>query len=211
MAQPAALAIRFASQGQSCKKTWVRQTIFPAARRVLGFPIMGWGEEHKLFVGGLSWDTNDDGLWNAFNKFGNITFQRVCMDRETGQSRGFGFVSFDDKDNAEKAIKEMDGAELDGRSIKVNMAMPRVEGAKGGKGGGEWSPRPKGICFAFQKGECTRGDQCRFAHEKDENAAAAELIARRVAEDAIATFMARGRREYSWFEWQSSDSQVAIK
>jgi len=132
--------------------------------------------EHKLFVGGLSWNTDDDGLWNAFSKFGNITFQRVCTDRESGQSRGFGFVSFDSEDNANKAVAEMDGKELDGRNIKVNIAMPREP--KGGKGeggaGGEWSPRPQGVCFAFQKGQCDRGDACRFSHtEAKEGDAAA--------------------------------------
>ena len=85
-------------------------------------------------------------------QFGNITFQRVCTDRETGQSRGFGFVSFDSEDNANNAIKEMDGAELDGRNIKCNMAIrePKGEGKGGkGEGGGEWSPRPQGVWDAF--------------------------------------------------------------
>jgi RNA-binding motif X-linked protein 2 len=112
----------------------------------------------------------------TFSQFGNITFQRVCTDRESGQSRGFGFVSFDSEDNANKAVAEMDGKELDGRNIKVNIAMPREP--KGGKGeggaGGEWSPRPQGVCFAFQKGQCDRGDACRFSHtEAKEGDAAA--------------------------------------
>lgn len=92
----------------------------------------------KLFVGGLSWGTNDDGLRQAFERFGNIEEARVISDRETGRSRGFGFVTFSDEEGARQAIAEMDGKELDGRSIKVNEAeeKPRSRGGFGGGGGG---------------------------------------------------------------------------
>ena len=79
----------------------------------------------KLFVGGLSWDTSDDGLRTAFEKFGDITEAKVITDRDTGRSRGFGFVSFTEDDSASKAVQEMNGAELDGRSIRVDEANER--------------------------------------------------------------------------------------
>jgi hypothetical protein len=91
---------------------------------------------NKLFVGGLSWNTNDEGLRQAFEKFGAIDEAKVISDRETGRSRGFGFVTFRDSDGARKAIQEMDGKELDGRNIKVNEAEEKPRGSRGGGGGG---------------------------------------------------------------------------
>jgi cold-inducible RNA-binding protein len=98
----------------------------------------------KLFVGGLSWGTTDDGLHQAFSQFGEIVEAKVITDRETGRSRGFGFVTFSNEDGASKAISEMDGTELDGRTIKVNEAEdkgPRGGGGGGGHGGGRGGPR----------------------------------------------------------------------
>ena len=90
----------------------------------------------KLFVGGLSWDTNDQSLMSAFSRFGEIEEAKVISDRETGRSRGFGFVTFVEANDAENAISEMDGTELDGRSIKVNEAQERAPRGGGGRGGG---------------------------------------------------------------------------
>ncbi len=89
----------------------------------------------KLFVGGLSWDTTDDGLKSAFDRFGEITEAKVILDRDTGRSRGFGFVTFTEPDSATQAISEMDGTELDGRRIKVDLAQDRGRGGGGGRGG----------------------------------------------------------------------------
>jgi RNA recognition motif-containing protein len=97
----------------------------------------------KLFVGGLSWNTNDDGLRQAFDRFGDIDEAKVIMDRETGRSRGFGFVTFNNPEAARSAMSEMNGTTLDGRAIKVNEAeerprAPRTGGGQGwgGSGGG---------------------------------------------------------------------------
>jgi len=79
----------------------------------------------KLYVGSLSWNTDEDGLSEAFERFGEIEFVRLITDRETGRSRGFGFVTFKNKEDAEKAIAEMDGTELAGRTIRVNEARER--------------------------------------------------------------------------------------
>jgi len=89
----------------------------------------------KLFVGGLSWGTNDDTLREAFSRFGSISEARVIMDRETGRSRGFGFITFDDDQDAVNAMNEMNGKEIDGRSIKVNEAQEKPAGGGGGGGG----------------------------------------------------------------------------
>lgn len=89
----------------------------------------------KLFVGGLSWDTTDSSLGQAFEQFGEITEAKVITDRETGRSRGFGFVTFVDGSSATNAIAELDGSQLDGRSIKVNEAQERSRTGGGGGGG----------------------------------------------------------------------------
>jgi RNA recognition motif-containing protein len=92
----------------------------------------------KLFVGGLSWDTTDDGLRQAFASHGEITEAKVITDRSTGRSRGFGFVTFAQDEDAKGAITKMDGTSLDGKTIKVNEAQeksPRSGGYGGGGGG----------------------------------------------------------------------------
>jgi RNA recognition motif-containing protein len=94
----------------------------------------------KLFCGGLAWGTNDESLRGACAPFGEVVDARVVMDRETGKSRGFGFVTFATDEAAEAARKALDGAQLDGRQIRVNEADDRPGG------GGGWdddSPRRK--------------------------------------------------------------------
>lgn len=95
----------------------------------------------KLFVGGLSWGTSDEGLRQAFERYGSVDEAKVIMDRDTGRSRGFGFVTFMDDDDAEKAMQAMNGAQLDGRAIKVNEAQDRPQRTGGGGGGGDRRPR----------------------------------------------------------------------
>ena len=90
----------------------------------------------KLFVGSLSWNTNDAELEAAFSKFGDITEAKVITNRETGRSRGFGFVTFEDEAAADTAMSEMNGTELDGRSITVNEARERRRDSRGPGGGG---------------------------------------------------------------------------
>jgi cold-inducible RNA-binding protein len=93
----------------------------------------------KLFVGGLSWDTTDEGLRQAFAPHGEITEAKVITDRGTGRSRGFGFVTFAQDEDAKSAISKMDGTSLDGKTIKVNEAQeksPRSGGRSGGGFGG---------------------------------------------------------------------------
>lgn len=88
----------------------------------------------KLFVGGLSWDTTDEGLRQAFAPFGEISEAKVITDRDTGRSRGFGFVTFATDEDAKTAISKMDGTSLDGKTIKVNEAQERSP--RGGTRGG---------------------------------------------------------------------------
>ena len=90
----------------------------------------------KLFVGSLSWGTNDDALRDAFAVHGEISEAVVITDRDTGRSRGFGFVTFEDDDAADKAIAALNGTELDGRTIRVDVAQAKERNRGGGGGGG---------------------------------------------------------------------------
>jgi RNA recognition motif-containing protein len=79
----------------------------------------------KLFVGSLSWNTDDHGLRQAFSPHGEITEATVIADRDSGRSRGFGFVTFADDESANKAIAALNQTELDGRTIKVDVAQDK--------------------------------------------------------------------------------------
>lgn len=79
----------------------------------------------KLFVGSLAWGVNDDQLKDFFSAAGTVVSAKVITDRDTGRSKGFGFVEMGSDDEAKKAIDELNGKELDGRPITVNEARPR--------------------------------------------------------------------------------------
>ena len=94
---------------------------------------------NKLYVGNLSYNIRDDDLQQAFAQFGTVTSAKVMMDRDTGRSKGFGFVEMGSDPEAQAAINAMNGQALDGRAIVVNEARPREErpgGYRGGGGGG---------------------------------------------------------------------------
>jgi len=87
----------------------------------------------KLFVGSLSWNTDDRGLRDAFSPHGEVTEATVIADRDTGRSRGFGFVTFADDESADKAIAALNQSELDGRTIKVDVAQAKTRDRDGGR------------------------------------------------------------------------------
>ena len=86
----------------------------------------------KLFVGSLSWNTNDDSLRQAFETHGEVTEATVIADRDTGRSRGFGFVTFADDEAADTAVAALNQTELDGRTIKVDVAQAKSRDRDGG-------------------------------------------------------------------------------
>ncbi|KMT00442.1 hypothetical protein BVRB_9g217440 [Beta vulgaris subsp. vulgaris] len=106
--------------------------------------------EYRCFVGGLAWATDDRSLGSAFSQYGDVVDSKVIQDRETGRSRGFGFVTFSSKESLDAAIEAMNGSELDGRQITVNEAQSRGGGGgggggfRGGGGGGGYGGRREG-------------------------------------------------------------------
>lgn len=91
---------------------------------------------NKLYVGNLSYDTTERDLNEAFAEFGTVTETNLMMDRMTNRPRGFGFVTMSNADEAQKAIDGLNGRNLDGRDLTVNIAKPREERSGGGGGGG---------------------------------------------------------------------------
>jgi RNA recognition motif-containing protein len=93
----------------------------------------------NLYVGNLPFQTTADDLREAFSQYGTVSRAQVITDRDTGRSRGFGFVEMDS--GAEEAITNLNGAEFQGRTLTVNEARPREERPRSGGGGGD---RPRG-------------------------------------------------------------------
>lgn len=93
-----------------------------------------------IYVGNLSFSTNDEGLWNTFEEYGEVESAKVIRDRETNRSRGFGFVKMATQEAADAAIEALNGAEVEGRVLVVRKAEPRAPrpegGPRGGGGGG---------------------------------------------------------------------------
>ena len=90
----------------------------------------------KLYVGNLSFNTSDQDLSTLFGEVGTVQSTNIIQDRETGRSRGFGFVEMSSKEEGQKAIATLHGKEIDGRELKVNEAKPQENRSGGGGGGG---------------------------------------------------------------------------
>ena len=90
---------------------------------------------NKLFVGNLSFNITENDLNDAFAAFGTVTEANLMMDRTTGRPRGFGFITMNSAEEAQKAIEGMNGKDMDGRALTVNVAKPREERSGGGGGG----------------------------------------------------------------------------
>jgi len=88
---------------------------------------------NKLFVGNLSFNTTENDLNDAFAAHGTVTETNLMMDRTTGRPRGFGFVTMSSAEEAQKAIEALNGKDMDGRALTVNVAKPREERSGGGR------------------------------------------------------------------------------
>ena len=95
----------------------------------------------NIYVGNLSYDMNEGDLEQLFAEYGPVVKVNIIQDRESGRSKGFGFVEMSNQEDGTKAIEALDGSDNQGRNIKVNEARPREErprGGGGGGGGGNW-------------------------------------------------------------------------
>lgn len=106
-------------------------------------------QKQNLFIGSLAYATTDDSLKAFFEQIGPVASARVITDRESGRSKGFGFVEFENEDDNQKAVDQLDGKELDGRTISVGLARPKEDrprrdfggNDRGGNGGGSFRQR----------------------------------------------------------------------
>jgi RNA recognition motif-containing protein len=89
----------------------------------------------NIYVGNLSWGTSEELLRETFEQYGEVLSARIITDRDTGRSRGFGFVEMEVEDEANAAIEALNGSMLDGRPLTVNEARPRAPRTGGGRGG----------------------------------------------------------------------------
>ena len=89
----------------------------------------------RLYVGNLSYGTTDDALRQLFEGHGQVTSAQIIMDRDTGRSKGFGFVEMASDQEAQAAITALNGQQIDGRALTVNEARPKTETGGGGRGG----------------------------------------------------------------------------
>ena len=90
----------------------------------------------NIFVASLSYQVSEADLRELFEEYGAVSSAKIITDRETGRSKGFGFVEMDDDSEGQRAIEELNGAEFDGRTLAVSVARPRTERPRGGGGGG---------------------------------------------------------------------------
>lgn len=98
----------------------------------------------NIYVGNMSYDTSENDLTNAFSAYGEVDTARIIMDRDTGRSKGFGFVEMPNKDEGLAAIEALNGKDMSGRTITVNEARPkepRNDNRRGGGGGGGYNSR----------------------------------------------------------------------
>jgi RNA recognition motif-containing protein len=99
---------------------------------------------NKLYVGNISYQMDESGLEKEFAPFGAVKSVKIVIDRDSGRSKGFGFVEMETEEDAQKAIESLDGKEMDGRAIRVNIARERPAGGGGGGFGGDRGGRGGG-------------------------------------------------------------------
>ena len=90
----------------------------------------------NIYVANLSWGTKSDSLQELFSQYGEVASANILTDRETGRSRGFGFVEMPDESEGQKAIEELNGVDFEGKTITVSVAREKTERSSGGYGGG---------------------------------------------------------------------------
>jgi len=98
----------------------------------------------NIYVGNMNFNLKNEDLFNLFSQFGTVSTAKIIMDRETGRSKGFGFVEMDDEEEGRKAIASLNESEVMGRKLIVNEARPNDRQGGGGQGGGGFRRRPYG-------------------------------------------------------------------
>ena len=111
----------------------VPQALVPRGKFINAKEILNF---MNIYVGNLSYNTTEDELRTLFTEFGNVDSAKLIMDRDSGQSKGFGFIEMSDNSGGQQAIEGLNGRDINGRALTVNKAKPREERPHGGGGGG---------------------------------------------------------------------------
>uniref|UniRef100_A0A8C9AX77 Cold-inducible RNA-binding protein n=1 Tax=Prolemur simus TaxID=1328070 RepID=A0A8C9AX77_PROSS len=160
-------------------------------------------DEGKLFVGGLSFDTNEQSLEQVFSKYGQIAEVVVVKDRETQRSRGFGFVTFENIDDAKDAMMAMNGKSVDGRQIRVDQAGKssdnRSRGYRGGSAGGRGFFRGgRGRGRGFSRGDARL---CVFFCSRSQGSGYGDRSSGGSYRDSYDSYAAGQRVDGTWRPW----------
>ncbi|CAI5972090.1 unnamed protein product [Closterium sp. NIES-64] len=133
-----------------------------------------WHAKYKesayVYVGGLPYDLTEGDLLAVFAQYGEIMDVNLVRDKSTGKSKGFAFLAYEDQRSTILAVDNLNGAKVAGRIVKVDHVADYKRIAKEDEEEREKRREENGVCYAFQRGECTRGDNCRFSHDAQRNA-----------------------------------------
>ncbi|KAL3618138.1 hypothetical protein CASFOL_038459 [Castilleja foliolosa] len=129
-----------------------------------------WHAKYKdstyVYVGGIPFDLTEGDLLAVFAEYGEIVDVNLVRDNGTGKSKGFAFVAYEDQRSTNLAVDNLNGAQILGRTIRVDHVGKYKKSEEEDEETRQKKREERGVCWAFQKGECNRGDGCRFSHDK---------------------------------------------
>ncbi|GFP97790.1 zinc finger CCCH domain-containing protein 42 [Phtheirospermum japonicum] len=129
-----------------------------------------WHAKYKdsayVYVGGIPFDLTEGDLLAVFAQYGEIVDVNLVRDKGTGKSKGFAFVAYEDQRSTNLAVDNLNGAQILGRTIRVDHVSKYKKLEEEDEETRQKKREERGVCRAFQKGECNRGDGCRFSHDK---------------------------------------------
>ncbi|GJP78143.1 hypothetical protein CLOP_g8476 [Closterium sp. NIES-67] len=133
-----------------------------------------WHAKYKesayVFVGGLPYDLTEGDLLAVFAQCGEVVDVNLVRDKSTGKSKGFAFLAYEDQRSTVLAVDNLNGAKVAGRIVRVDHVADYKRIAKEDEEERQQRREENGVCYAFQRGECSRGDNCRFSHDAQRNA-----------------------------------------
>ncbi|XP_078173846.1 RNA recognition motif (RRM)-containing protein isoform X3 [Carex rostrata] len=129
-----------------------------------------WHAKYKdsayVFVGGLSYDLTEGDLLAVFSQYGEIMDVNLVRDKGTGKSKGFAFIAYEDQRSTILAVDNLNGARVSGRIVRVDHVSKYKKKEEEDEDNDQEKKEARGVCYAFQKGECNRGASCKFSHQE---------------------------------------------
>ncbi|KAJ3690491.1 hypothetical protein LUZ61_019655 [Rhynchospora tenuis] len=129
-----------------------------------------WHAKYKdsayIFVGGLSYDLTEGDLLAVFSQYGEVVDVNLVRDKGTGKSKGFAFLAYEDQRSTVLAVDNLNGAKVSGRIVRVDHVSKYKKKEEEDEENEQEKKEARGVCYAFQKGECNRGASCKFSHQE---------------------------------------------